>query len=53
MTAQACGAYSKTYNTINQQWNVPVAAERFVSICAALLENRTLPVYTSGSMSKA
>lgn len=41
------------YDTIYKEWNAPTASDRFVTVCAALLENRTLPVYTSGPMSKA
>lgn len=39
------------YHTIMEEWSAKVAAERFIKVCTAILENRECPLYISGPIS--
>lgn len=42
----------KAKRTIDNLWNYKVAANRFCKICESLLENKELPIYVDGPMTK-
>ncbi len=44
--------YVQAYNTVKNEWNATVAAQRFIEICMDLIENKPLTVYERGPMSK-
>ena len=43
--------YAGAYNTVKDEWNASVAAERFVKICDELIQNKPITVYGTGPMS--
>ena len=44
--------YVEAYNTVKDEWNAAVAAERFVEICDELIQNKPITLYRTGPMSK-
>lgn len=44
--------YMKAYNTVKDEWNAAVAAERFINICDELDQNKPITKYKMGPMSR-
>lgn len=43
--------YMKAYNTVKDEWNAAVAAERFINICEEMTQNKPITKYNMGPMS--
>lgn len=44
--------YTGAYNTVRDEWNAAVAADRLIKICNELMQNKPITLYKTGPMSK-